>query len=106
MDVKNVGNERRSDLAADSSNITKAREKLRKQLEKESSQATPEALKKSLDTIKNYVLRNSDERISLKNRHVKVENSAVIKKQYAKLANQSKTEYPSSPSLSGRISNN
>lgn len=57
-------------LAQESVQVKKAREKLRKQLEEEGKRVTPEALKEMQDKIYRWIERHSRERINLREKNI------------------------------------
>jgi hypothetical protein len=82
--------------AKESSQVSRARRKIKQMLAEEQSKVTPEAIQESALVIRNWIERHSEERIPLKNKNIAVSPSD-IKSKYVVHLMQRLSHSPSVP---------
>lgn len=94
--------------------IKRARRKLKKQLQEEEKQITPQALQKMSQSIHQWISRHSDDRIQLKDKNITLfdanQHSAKIKSKFIdsllkELSKENELSKSDSSVLDGRIKN-
>lgn len=84
--------EKKNLFAEESLKTRKAREKLRRRLEKLDAQITPQALKQKSVEIHRWITRHADHRIALKEKSISLfdenQNTAKLSQRIAKIAEQ------------------
>ncbi len=95
--------------AKESSQVSRARKKIKQMLSEEKSQVTPEAIQEATSFIRNWIARHHDERITLKDKTIVVSEEGV-KSKYVLHLMQRLSQTPAIPAkskskgLGGRIS--